>query len=214
MDSNAKSRVWYSDTNDSRGESLNDFIAQHNLILLNDNEFINTFHTTRGESSIDMTLITLNLANFVHNWRVLETESMSDHRYIRFDISVNIQQIKYKNTYEYNTKNADFTNFNNSAEIFLQILMQKLEQINSVNDLNLFVNHFISKLTDICDNTLPKRKENQQMRANSWWTQELADLRQKTNSARRRFQRCQTSRRLQLQTEYSQIKGDYKRRLN
>lgn len=37
MDSNAKSRVWFSSIDDNRGDTVNEFVAQNNLSILNDN---------------------------------------------------------------------------------------------------------------------------------------------------------------------------------
>jgi hypothetical protein len=37
MDSNAKSRVWFSPIDDNRGDTVNEFVAQNNLSILNDN---------------------------------------------------------------------------------------------------------------------------------------------------------------------------------
>jgi hypothetical protein len=101
MDSNAKSKLWFSKSDDRRGELITEFISEMNFILLNDNEITPTFFTTRGESFIDLTLISENLTNAIKNWEVLETNSMSDHRYIVFDINEKTEEINYKNTRKY-----------------------------------------------------------------------------------------------------------------
>lgn len=51
-----------------------------------------TFKNVNGESIIDITLATPGISRFVRNWRVItEEESLSLHRYIRFDIQIDTQ---------------------------------------------------------------------------------------------------------------------------
>jgi hypothetical protein len=45
---------------------------------------------------------------------------------------------------------------------------------------------------------------------NKWWTQELSSIRREVNTARRRYQRCQTYRRPQLRDQYTAIDRKYK----
>jgi hypothetical protein len=98
MDSNSHSNVWFDKNNDYRGDLINIFIAQNNLILLNNNKNVPTFETSRGNSSIDLTIASIDLTGFVNDWRVLDEESASDHKYINFNISATIESLKYKST--------------------------------------------------------------------------------------------------------------------
>ncbi|XP_013174972.1 PREDICTED: uncharacterized protein LOC106123278, partial [Papilio xuthus] len=85
-DLNAKSRAWGSSVSDSRGEALISWIAQHNLAPLNTGS-THTCVRMQGGSVVDITLASPALACRVQDWEVLtEVETLSDHRYIRFDI--------------------------------------------------------------------------------------------------------------------------------
>jgi len=103
LDSNAKSKIWYNNRDDSRGNAVVEFMCELNLFLLNNNINTPSYHTIRGESYIDLTLINNSLINYINDWQVLKTISMSDHRYIQFYISDETQNIIYKNTRKYIT---------------------------------------------------------------------------------------------------------------
>jgi len=214
MDSNAHSRVWFNDRDDERGNILNDFIAQNNLLILNNNETIPSYHTTRGESFIDITLININSAPLVKDWAVLETESLSDHRYLKFTISDSSPNINFKSTIKYNTKKANWDSFLSEAQPFVQSLSAQLNDISTEVQMNHFIDRFNTKLTQICDKVLPKANSTKHSNTNSWWTQELTAMRSNVNRARRRYQRCQTDNRPRLATIYCQLKLEYKNKIN
>ncbi len=214
IDSNAKSRVWFSNCDDFRGELINDFIAENNFILLNNNENTPTFYTTRGESYIDLTLINANSAPYVHNWKVLEIDSISDHRYIVFDINDQIPEIKFKSTVKYNTSKANWDQFNRDIYQKFTEIEPELNSIENTMQLNNFVENFNSLLTDICDKHIPIYKNKINLNSNYWWTEELTNARRAMNRARRRFQRCQTDARSGLKELYMNIKAEYKQLIN
>ncbi len=55
-DTNAKSSLWFSSTNNRRGDELVEFIVQNNLTILN-NSSKPTFMSSFGQSNIDLTLV-------------------------------------------------------------------------------------------------------------------------------------------------------------
>lgn len=86
-DFNAKHGAWGSRVEDSRGRILTDWISQHGLAILNEG-VTPTFSRETGESVIDLTFCTGDLARLVSNWRVNENiKTLSDHRYISMVIS-------------------------------------------------------------------------------------------------------------------------------
>jgi hypothetical protein len=123
IDSNAHSTNWFNEYEDERGRILNDFIAQNNLIIMNENETIATYHTIRNqricESSIDITLTNLNATRIIKNWEVLlSEESLSDHRFIYFEMLGSAQAVRYKSTIKFYTKRADW-------DLFEDLVQQK-----------------------------------------------------------------------------------------
>ncbi len=111
IDSNAHSMNWFNSSEDGRGVILNDFLAQNNLILHNNNEQNPTFYAIRNNqifrSSIDLTISNLSASTMVNNWHIIDTESLSDHRIIVFDIINQINKTEFKSTIKFNTKTAD-----------------------------------------------------------------------------------------------------------
>lgn len=86
-DFNAKNKLWGSRINDKRGELLIEWIAQHNLSVINEG-MASICVCKQGESVVDITLCTGDLANKIKDWKVLEDiETLFDHRYIVMCIS-------------------------------------------------------------------------------------------------------------------------------
>lgn len=86
-DFNAKSKLWGSRVDDRRGELLLDWIAQHNLTVVNEG-MISTCVREQGKSVVDITLCTKDLVDKIRDWKVLENvEILSDHRYIVMHVS-------------------------------------------------------------------------------------------------------------------------------
>ncbi|XP_071054977.1 uncharacterized protein [Onthophagus taurus] len=84
-DSNAHSTAWGSADDNGRGKSLLEFIFSSNLDILNRGSEP-TFITARGQSVIDIILASMGISSSIHNWTVSDNVSMSDHRWITFDL--------------------------------------------------------------------------------------------------------------------------------
>ena len=84
-DANAHHIFWGSSDTNERGIALMDLISGNNLFVLNRNNRP-TFCNAVREEVIDLTLCSGDLIPEVTNWEVWEEESLSDHRYIRFEI--------------------------------------------------------------------------------------------------------------------------------
>ncbi|KAL0896218.1 hypothetical protein ABMA27_012157 [Loxostege sticticalis] len=86
-DFNAKATAWGETETDSRGELVLEWAIASGLVLLNRGN-VATCVRPQGESIVDLTFASPDVANRVSEWRVLtEAESLSDHRNIRFNIS-------------------------------------------------------------------------------------------------------------------------------
>ncbi|TLM13196.1 hypothetical protein FEC36_18505, partial [Acinetobacter baumannii] len=86
-DLNAKSVAWGSPRSDARGRLLERWANAVVLCLLNRGS-VATCVRWQGESIVDVTFASPAIARRIRDWRVLEgAETLSDHRYIRFDLS-------------------------------------------------------------------------------------------------------------------------------
>lgn len=84
-DLNVKSPEWGSPVTDQRGRILSEYMSQLNMVAHNQGQ-LPTFVRGSSASFIDVTLSTTNIAKKVGNWEVLQGETLSDHKHIRFDI--------------------------------------------------------------------------------------------------------------------------------
>lgn len=87
-DFNARSPTWSCGVSyNFKGTLLDNWAAEKDLRLVNVGAFP-TCVNPRGSSIIDLTWVSHNLINYVSGWKVLvNTESLSDHNYIRFSVS-------------------------------------------------------------------------------------------------------------------------------
>lgn len=214
IDSNSHSSVWFDNNNDYRGDQINEFIAQNNLILLN-NENTPTFETSRGSSSIDLTLVSFSLTSLVQEWQVLDEESASDHKYIEFRIYENIEKIKYKSTIKYSTRGADWSRIRSDFMPKVQLIKSQIISANNEQELNDCIVRLTTEITATCDKHLKKVNTKSNKKCNNWWTTDLTVMRQSVNRMRRRYQRCrQPNRREELMTEYLNFRESYKKAIN
>ncbi|XP_015524396.1 uncharacterized protein LOC107227690 [Neodiprion lecontei] len=80
---NAKSPSWGSSQLDKRGQAVAELLARLDLLPINEGSASTWQRASLGSSSvIDLTAGTLGIAVEMTGWRVLEDESLSDHRYI------------------------------------------------------------------------------------------------------------------------------------
>ncbi|KAK9695949.1 Endonuclease-reverse transcriptase [Popillia japonica] len=74
------------DTN-RRGELLTNFLVENSLVTLNRGNKP-TFVTANRAEVVDITVSTPRLASWVKQWRVSDEPSLTDHRYVTFNIEV------------------------------------------------------------------------------------------------------------------------------
>lgn len=82
-DFNAKSRLWGNAVTNKRGNLLEEWAAQYNLRLGNVGS-APTCIKPQGTSVVDITWHSLYADNYLSEWQVLDTETMSDHVFITF----------------------------------------------------------------------------------------------------------------------------------
>jgi len=85
-DLNSKSPEWGSPIEDRRGRALADLVASTGLSVCNQGNRP-TFLRGASESHLDLTLVTQASASKITGWMVLEEESLSLRRYIKFNVA-------------------------------------------------------------------------------------------------------------------------------
>jgi hypothetical protein len=105
MDCNSHSTLWGCPKNNTRGDIMEHWLFQTDLIIQNVGT-TNTFDTeNRGRSIIDITLSTANVD--IRNWTVQSNDTQSDHKKITYNSSLNYTTTKVMR----NLKQADWPHF-------------------------------------------------------------------------------------------------------
>lgn len=176
-DFNAKSPQWGMHRTDRRGDVLTEWMAAHDLAIVNRGDSP-TFQIQGYSSILDLTIATQNMLNKVSNWEVNDRESLSDHRYIIFEIGLN--DTSRSKPRQYNGWQV--------AKLEEEKLENATDEIIHIN-LNTTSQEFSSRLSQICDKSMPRKRMHPTRQPVYWWNQEIASLRKESLSRRRAYAR-------------------------
>ena len=209
-DFNAKSTDWGCPRTDVRGTLLGEWLTARGLLILNSGS-TNTCVRERGGSIIDLSLATRVVANAVSRWRVeAGTETLSDHRYIRIDVSVPNQtplRRRADDTPRWSIRKMDEDALKAAAVALTWATSDERRRVEDGAD------RFRELMTRVCDAGMPRVGSVPARRAVYWWTDEIASLRREAAKTRRRYTRArekegrgavQAAVVTQLYTEYRQ----------
>jgi len=87
IDSNSRSTAWHDRITNHRGRVIEDFLASNQLHIRNEGRTTN-FQSSRGKSNIDLTIANSQMVANIWNWDLSEEESASDHKIIKFNITL------------------------------------------------------------------------------------------------------------------------------
>lgn len=184
-DFNAKSRVWFNDETDFKGEKVEEFLIENNLHILNRSNNPPTFWTINGQSNIDLTLVTNDMKELMENWRVEEDWANSDHNCICFQLNHNMdihrKRVITKET-RYNIKSANWLEFENMIKReFNEKTLTDMQQMNPNKCIDVF-NTMIHK---VCSRSI-KKKINVERKV-PWWSQMIEEKRRAVNKSKRKI---------------------------
>lgn len=208
-DFNAKSPEWGEHREDHKGILLAEHAASLEMTVCNRGAST-TFRSDTSESIIDVTFITSGLV--VPHWEVMEEETLSDHMYVTYEVSLRVLQ-------------KECTQAQSGRKWAIQKLdrnrlMEKLKQetLNPIADTSTAaraaddLHQYVSK---VCDSCMPRLKPTARARRTPvhWWNQEIAELRKGSIAARRRLQRATKKRksRQACQEEYEDARAAKKK---
>ena len=180
-DANAHHEAWNSSDSNPRGESLLEFFITSHLTLCNRGHEP-TFVVQNRKEVLDLTLTNNFAVDLVRNWRVSLAPSLSDHRYIRFEITVSVIPI-YTN-YR-NIKRTDWDAFSDQCSRALENL--ECDNLCTCAEVDLVANKVNDILTNALDSVCPMKKVRLTGKPNRqvWWTRELAILQKQARKAHR-----------------------------
>ncbi|KAG7294991.1 hypothetical protein JYU34_022602 [Plutella xylostella] len=187
-DLNGKSEAWGSPVRNERAEPMEDWLVQVGLSVLNrGSEWTCVRHN--GGSIVDVTFASPALESRVQGWRVIvNVETLSDHRYIRYDVSATLDTTRWTNICGAGPRwvlhRLDREALEEAA--IVHAWASSPESLPHVDDE---ANWFRETLSQICDAAMPRARPIPPKKEMYWWSSEIADLRRACMSARRQYTR-------------------------
>ena len=206
-DANAKSTLWHSRLTDTRGEALEDLIAELNLVICNKSGNPPTFKNRAGaKSNIDVTLVTQMKSKHITKWHVGDSLTTSDHNIIFFNIDSG-QQNYIQDELNYVNCNIKMINWQKLEKEL------KLPQIVEGCDLNMKVQQLTENLQEAIRRSVPPPKQRRTAKT-EYWNGELERLRRRSRILRKAYQRTvpEHLRQTRLQA-YREAKKKFENRL-
>jgi len=187
MDSNAKLLIWNSKETDERGRIVEEFLIHNELFVAYLPCDIPTYMSTQGISNIDLTIVGGNILAAIHDWKVLNICTTSDHNLILFDYSRPLNKRRDLHRQQnFNIKKANWDKFEQLVETnFNDEVLQKLASLECEKAVQLFN----TTLENVCSHSIPKKKSG--IRTVPWWNSEIAKLRKEVRSAKKQMVRAQ-----------------------
>lgn len=205
-DSNAHNEVWGSKRTNVRGEMLMDFILENGLQLMNigcEPTFMpDPLNPNHRSSIIDLTLATRGIAELIHDWKVLNIDSHSDHRWIDFKLaSENIAPELKRNKRSTNWDKflTELNGLENLKNLDIDMSTDELDK--AASTLNSIL---IRAFNKAC-----KKRIKVKFRKQPWFNGELQALRKKVRDA---FRAGQSSGDPALKSCYKKLRDSYRKK--
>ncbi|XP_041986935.1 uncharacterized protein LOC121738767 [Aricia agestis] len=195
-DFNAKSSAWGSPITNPKGREVEEWAVATGLSLINHGT-VPTCVRWNGESVVDLTFATPDIARRIGGWRVItELETLSDHRYIRFEVSPPSRSSpalsRGRSRFPRWALSRLDRELAEEAAIVGRWCLPSTWQGQGVDGM---AGCFGDVLTNVCRAAMPRLNgPPPPRRAVYWWSSELTDLRAACNAARRAYGRSRRRR--------------------
>ena len=212
IDRNSRSTTWHDVITNVRGRLLEEFVESNHLHIINEESPRTTFHSSKGQSNIDITITDNKILAAIENWEISEEECASDHNIITFHIKIEKDGEKITNppVFMFIVKEQQRSAFHEkiystiSKEFQIERRREGHEGIDDEPSRRskgeLDIRQFTAKLEDAIQTTCremyrfkEKSKSKTKGRSVHWWIDELQVMRERTNALRRRYHRTTTN---------------------
>lgn len=177
-DFNAHSPMWGSDRYDIRGRTLELFIEESGLTLLNSGEHTYCNVRSGNFSAIDLTLCSPRLSTIML-WEPLDDPHFSDHFPLK--MSLNIPKTQLLLNQKWIINKADWEIFTRSVR-FPEL----------PNDIDEAVEVLTSRIIEAANKSIPKTSGNISSKSLPWWNDEIKSAIQEKKHRLNRFRRYPT----------------------
>lgn len=180
-DLNARSRIWDRNYNE-RGYILEEWIAEKELVLVNEGK-TSTCVRTQGSSIVDITVGTERTARGMSSWKVdTETETLSDHKYIRIEIDGKIEENRLprgKIFPRWNMKKIDKDWFATTVICSGWLNERRVGECIERGEIEKAERILKRTITDACNNSMKREKGGKDMKGKVyWWSTEITEIRE------------------------------------
>ncbi|XP_072392092.1 uncharacterized protein [Diabrotica undecimpunctata] len=167
-------------TNKGNGRSARPLSQSEDLYILNRGTEP-TFINVRSQTVIDIILVTAEISNKIQNWQVSEDTSMSDHRCLTYNISLENSLINSRDS-----RRTDVELYNRLLEDALR--NEKASTPGTNTELERYTVSIQNKISYAYKKSCPIRMvpESRKRKTNSWWCTELEHLRKIARTASNR----------------------------
>ncbi|XP_039303454.1 uncharacterized protein LOC120357348 [Solenopsis invicta] len=187
-DFNAHAVAWGSPTTNPRGRLTLEWAAGLDLALLNRGR-VSTFVGGRGESIVDLTWASPGALDRVSAWRV-ETPlgELTDHRLIEMEVASTPVEVQARNRRQRAERRLVLRKPDQDA-LEVSLTVSKWADRGQNAGAEAEAEWLCDAMSRACDASMPRSRPRAK-RAAYWWSEELAQLRRATVTARRAFTRA------------------------
>ncbi|CAL1272858.1 unnamed protein product [Larinioides sclopetarius] len=181
-DFNCQSKNWGYSSDTRRGRIFAEFLAINNLSICNYKSYGPTF-ISRNVGFPDLTLINSSIKKYVKNWGVLDTISLSDHKYIYMKLE--LESVQEQSSFYLKTRYG-FKKFLFNFRKHFDQLSNDCARIQNTIELNIFFNKF-TEIVSMCAFKSFKKKPKRSPGKFHFWTKELSMLRNRVGKLYKKF---------------------------
>jgi len=175
-DFNAKHPLWGGLTDNLSGRSVDQFITNNDVVLMNSGANTHYHVQTNSHSAIDLSLCSPGIAAD-YQWKVMDDLSGSDHYPILID---DILRQPAARQPQYLMKHAKWAPFRNGTAV---------DELHQYEDSADMLNTLMDTITSAADENIPKSSGLRQKVRVPWWTDECSRVDTERKRAMRRYQR-------------------------
>lgn len=219
MDANATSPLWYSKgggrsrENEMRGRTLEEWVLANGMIVLNEPSEYYTFSGARGQSDIDVTLVSELSVRCRFEWEVKGDWGISDHNVILIRMTCDERQRSASSVCKrWVCKDVDWEGYKSDLMEYELIYGQDVWNETNVDRMLERMMQWIQGAND----KRMKVKKRVNDRKIVWWTDDLRKLKAKVRRSRKLWQRARKRKSKDVDarlSRYKSLMSEYKREM-
>ncbi|GBO09343.1 hypothetical protein AVEN_123916-1 [Araneus ventricosus] len=208
-DLNGQHYNWGYSYTSPRGRAIDHLIGSCRAMLLNTEDAPPSFYHPNGTvGRPDLSVSSAPLASNIE-WKILKDETMSDHKYILMNITLNRQTTTFQ---RFKTKYGGHRKLRHNLNLQSQALITKLKECTTKEELETAFTEVHQDLIDICKKSY-KIKKQELLKPPTWWTPTLETEKKKLCALRRREQRQARSNGTTARTIYNREKSKLRKKI-